>query len=184
MNRGSDHVAYLVSGGVQRSALVHIPPVLDATTPGRAVPAVANFHTMAETGEMMARLTHMSDLADQEGFVVVYPEGLEKANVQGWLPGGIGHTWNGGTCCPKESTSRVDDVGFARALVHALPSIVANLSHNMLSIDPRRIYAAGGSNGAFMVNRIACQAPDLFAAVAPVSGLIGNGTAVVWGSDP
>jgi len=161
--------------------LVHLPPLPSSQV---ALPMITSFHTMAETAEMMESLTHMSDLADREQIIVVYPEGLEKANVQGWLPGGIGHTWNGGTCCPKETTSKVDDVQFTKDLLKVLPSKVADLSGNKLTIDERRVYATGGSNGAFMVNRIACQAPSLFAAVAPVGGLIGNGSAIVWSDDP
>ncbi len=42
-----------------------------------------------------------------------------------------------------------------------------------LCIDPKRVYAAGHSSGAFMTYRLACEASDRIAAVSPVSGLTG-----------
>eukprot|EP00662_Eupelagonemidae_sp_cell21_P020677 gene20677-4726_t len=35
-----------------------------------------------------------------------------------------------------------------------------------------------------MINRVGCEAPDLFAALAPVAGPIANGSSHTWGSDP
>jgi polyhydroxybutyrate depolymerase len=53
-------------------------------------------------------------------------------------------------------------VGFVRALIAEVQS-----NYN---IDPKRIYATGMSNGAIMSYRLACEASDIFAAVAPVAG--------------
>jgi polyhydroxybutyrate depolymerase len=57
---------------------------------------------------------------------------------------------------------RVDDVRYLRELVRELES--------ELCIDKNRVYATGMSNGAIMSYRLACEAPDIFAAVAPVDG--------------
>ncbi len=60
-----------------------------------------------------------------------------------------------------------DDVGFIRAMVGHLVE--------RWDADPDRIYATGMSAGATMSYRLAAEAPDLFAAVAPVSGgLVGG----------
>ena len=37
-----------------------------------------------------------------------------------------------------------------------------------------RVYSTGFSNGAFMSHRLACQASDVFAAIASVSGVLAN----------
>jgi len=74
----------------------------------------------------------------------VYPEGLGEL-AQGW-----------------QVRPSSEDVAFIRALV-------ANLQ-TRFNIDPARIYATGLSNGGGMVGRLACDAADVFAAVAPVSG--------------
>ena len=55
----------------------------------------------------------------------------------------------------------VDDVGFVRALIEELSTII--------SIDPDRIYATGFSNGSIMVYRLACELSDQIAAIGPVS---------------
>jgi len=164
--------------GEERNALVHLPP-----RPGE-MPMVLNYHVLMGDPENQEDISQMNVVADREQFIVVYPEGLLKGNIQGWLPGGTGKSWNGGTCCPKDSTSKVDDVGFSIELVSYLQSNMYNLTNGLYIVDPSRVYGAGGSNGGFMVNRVACEAPGLFAAIGPVAGVIGNGRALVWGSDP
>jgi polyhydroxybutyrate depolymerase len=94
------------------------------------------------------RGTDLAAKADEEGFIVVFPNG-------------IGNSWNAGSCC---ASSNLDDVGFIRELVGHLRSGMG------LCTDRRRTYATGFSNGAFMSYRLACEASDLFAAVAPVAG--------------
>jgi len=93
----------------------------------------------------------MSDTSDQRGFIVAYPQGLRI---------GVGVSWNAGSCCGNTS----DDVGFVRDLVAQLESDYC--------IDPKRIFATGLSNGAMLSYRLACEASDVFAAVAPVAGAV------------
>ncbi len=38
----------------------------------------------------------------------------------------------------------------------------------------RQVYATGMSNGGFMSHRLGCEASHVFAAIAPVSGLLAN----------
>ena len=81
------------------------------------------------------------------------------------LVGDLGDvSFNAGTCCPPANTLEVDDVGLARA-------VVGNLSEQ-LCIDPRRVWATGFSNGAMLAQRLACEAADVFVAVASVSGVV------------
>ena len=87
-------------------------------------------------------------------------------------------------CCPKACSKGVSDVQFMRDLVPFAAEAVGNLTAGALRVDRRRVYATGASNGAFMVNRVGCEAPGLFAAIAPLSGPIANGTSMVWKADP
>lgn len=107
----------------------------------------------------------MDRVADQFGFVVVYPKGQQAAEVLGHkLPG---YTHNGGGCCSSacsDGPGRLDDVAFARALVGVMP----------VAINRSRIYSTGFSNGGFMSYRLGCEAPDLVAAIAPVSAILAN----------
>jgi len=118
------------------------------------------------------------------GFAVVYPQGLASANLWKWLPFGVGYTWNAGACCPKACAERVDDVQFLKDLISYLKANMNKLANNASDLDFSRLYLAGGSNGGFMANRIGCQAPTLFAAIAPAAGPIAENASHTWGSDP
>ena len=97
----------------------------------------------------------MNDMADVNGFVVCYPQGL-KDN------GGITH-WNA-----KLKLSSVDDIGFLSELAKYLQS--------EYNLNPQGTFSCGFSNGGFMSYTLASEAPEIFKAVAPVSGLMSGDT--------
>jgi polyhydroxybutyrate depolymerase len=140
----------LVVGGVTRAYLLHAG---GAARPGR--PLVLVLHGLGGSGTGIERRTSATfdRLADRDGAVVAYPQAL-----------GDPHRWNDGwpEAAPGAGAAQPDDLAFLAALVDAL---VAELG-----VDRRRVFAAGLSNGASMAYRLACERPDLVAAVAPVSG--------------
>lgn len=69
--------------------------------------------------------------------------------------------WNGADCCGIYGSTR-DDVAF-------LAGLVAVVSEQ-LSVDPRRVYLVGHSNGGFMAYRAACERAELFAGIASLGG--------------
>ena len=83
-----------------------------------------------------------------------YPKVVDSDGVIMAFPTAIGD-WNMGPCCADD----VDDIGFAKALV----SEVEGLGF----VDPQRVYGTGFSMGGAMSHQLACQAADVFAAVAP-----------------
>lgn len=95
-------------------------------------------------------LGQLNRIADKQGVVVVYPDGIDRG-------------WNDGRADRRmdQSSEAVNDVEFLRALVAHIATQV--------SINPNRIYATGISNGGLMSFRLACDAADLFAAIAPVA---------------
>lgn len=142
--------ATLEHGGRTRSFRVHVPPGL---VPGVSVPLVLAFHGGGGSGEQLElRSSGMNDVADREGFVVVYPDGT-----------GTIRTWNAGGCCGAAVRDDVDDVGFVTALLDHL--------EGALCIDTAGVFAAGMSNGAMLTHRLACELSDRLAAIAPVAGL-------------
>lgn len=146
---GSTTVDDLEHGGLTRSFRVHLPPGYDPNVP---LPVVVMLHGGAGSGEQLETASSgMSEIADAEGFIAVYPDGT-----------GAIKTWNAGTCCGSAVSSNVDDVGFIGAL---LDDVEASLC-----VDLRRVYAAGMSNGAMMTHRLACELPQHFAAFGPVAG--------------
>jgi len=147
-----DHEFTLIHGQLHRSYIVHVPP---QARNGKPLPAVVNFHGGGAHAQVQKLYSRMDATADREGFVAVYPNGT----------GGIGGrllTWNAGACCGLAAASRVDDVGFALALLDDLAGRVA--------LDPERIYATGLSNGSMMAYRLAAEAAQRIAAVAGVAG--------------
>jgi polyhydroxybutyrate depolymerase len=133
----------LVIAGESRRYYLHLPPGWRRDRPAALVLV---FHAGGGRAPDIAPHTGFSRVADREGFVVVYPQGLRGR-------------WNDGRGFP---TATHDDVGFVRALLDTLG--------RELAIDPKRVYATGISNGAMFVYRLACDLPGSFAAVAPVAG--------------
>lgn len=140
--------AALNFGGRMRTYALHVPPGYDAKTP---LPLVFVLHGATESNDNVEQLSGMSVQADERHFLVVYPRGI------GNLP-----TWNAGNCCGAAIQERVDDVGFLRALL-------AKLEHDY-SVDRKRVYFTGISNGAMMSYRMACEMAGEVAAIAPVEG--------------
>jgi polyhydroxybutyrate depolymerase len=130
-----------------RSYILHLPA---AATTG-PIPLVVNLHQYEGSGAVQESLTGMDALADSDGFVVAYPNGL-----------GSPTDWNAGSCCSAASENDRDDVGFIAAVVGDIEAHAC--------IDLARVYVAGFSNGGMMAVRLACQRADLFAAAATVSG--------------
>lgn len=144
----------LKHNGTERSYILYMPPDLDVSQPA---PLVFVFHGGGGDAQSAIRMSGMNKIADEKGFLVVYPNGsgrLEEKLL----------TWNGGTCCGFAQRNNVDDVGFVRTILADLKTAAA--------IDAKRIYAAGMSNGGIMSYRLACEASDIFAAIAPVAGTL------------
>ena len=135
----------LTSGGRTRRFRLFVP---ESARNGPA-PLVLNLHGLVETAQLQEYYSAMNAKAAERGMVVVYPQG-------------VGNSWNAGTCCGRAMDERVDDVRYLRELVREIES--------ELCVDKARVYATGMSNGAIMSYRLACEASDVFAAIAPVDG--------------
>jgi polyhydroxybutyrate depolymerase len=135
--------------GVERRYLVHAPR---NRAPGVKAPLVLVLHGGGGNAEGTIKLTkhRWDELADRDGFVVVYPDAVDK-------------NWNDGRTVESSEAHRekVDDVGYFSAVIDAVSK-----SEN---VDPRRIYATGISNGGFMSHRLGRELSSRIAAIAPVA---------------
>ncbi|MGA2490479.1 MAG: PHB depolymerase family esterase, partial [Anaerolineales bacterium] len=96
-------------------------------------------------------ITGFNDIADKNGFLVVYPYGISGS-------------WNAGKCCGAAAQNNVDDIAFVRQMLSDVGTIA--------SLDPKRTFATGFSYGAMFSYRLACEMSDTFAAIAPLAGVL------------
>jgi polyhydroxybutyrate depolymerase len=138
-----DQDGSIIVGGAARTYHVHLPP--RETT---ALPMLLALHGGSGTGAGVSALTHLNDLADREGVLVVYPDGLRKS-------------WADGRGVTDAERQGVDDIAFFRQLITTLQA--------QYSIDSHRVYVTGISNGGFMTQRLGCELADRIAAVVSVA---------------
>jgi polyhydroxybutyrate depolymerase len=143
-----DNNESITSGGESRTFIVHVPT---GYTGSSRVPVVLDFHPLGGTGSSQEGSSGWKAKCDSVGCIAVFPNSSAKAGD---------NSWNAGYCCDNAEKMQIDDVQFAR-------DMIAWLDANAC-VDPKRIYASGGSNGGGMSYRLACDAADVIAAVAPV----------------
>jgi polyhydroxybutyrate depolymerase len=133
--------------GVKRTYYMYRPEEAKAD---RKFPLVLILHGGGGNPLQVAKHTQFQALAEKYGFVVIFPEGLNKH-------------WNDGRKIKahEKQDREISDIKFIRQLIKE------TVTNN--NIDPRNIFAAGISNGGFMCQRLAVEASDIFAAVVSVA---------------
>ena len=145
------HNGAFVSSGETREYLLYVPKSYDRTRP---TPLVISMHGGALWGAAQMEMSQWNAVADEHGFIVVYPSGVGGRGPRAWRAGG------------GDTSAR--DVRFIAELIDTL-----NASHN---IDPTRIYADGLSNGGGMAFLLSCTMSDRIAAV----GLVASAQFLPW----
>jgi polyhydroxybutyrate depolymerase len=142
----------LMIDGMERTYSIHIPAGL---TGQQSPPLVFVFHGYQENSAQIRRYTGFDAVADANGFIVVYPDGSGSSGS---------FSWNGSGCCGYALQNDIDDPAFVRAIIADVETLA--------TVDAKRIYASGFSNGALLSYRLACEMSDTFAAIAPVGGVL------------
>lgn len=143
--RSRDYMDSVVVDGVSRSFMVHLPPGYNGT---RALPVVMAFHGLGMNSTMMYGLTGFTGLADRKNFIVVFPNSAAGRFQDGLAQG-------------------PDDVSFVRAMLDKL--------QRSLSVDSKRIYACGISNGGYFTQLLALAMPERIAACGVVAATLTSG---------
>jgi polyhydroxybutyrate depolymerase len=137
-------------GGDRPAALV-LPEGLDPSVP---TPVVMLLHGFSASGTLQDLYLGVSETAKARGFATIIPEGTRNsAGVQFW---NAAPAW----CCDFEG-SGVDDAGYLLGLLDELGT--------RMTVDARRVYLIGHSNGGFMSHRLACGSSRI-AAIASIAG--------------
>ena len=156
-----DHTITIRVGKLERQYTVHVPPVYDGKT---SMPIVIMLHGGGGTGKVAAIETGWGVKADEAGFLAVFPDAMPPNPMKPAHFSKNPQLWNDGSDRFYPGQKPVDDIGFFNAMLDDLIS--------RFTVDPRRIYVVGFSNGAAMSFRIAAELSERIAAIAPVSGTL------------
>ena len=135
----------IMHNGLERSYILYVPASYSTNI---ETPLVLNLHGYSSNAGQQMIYSNFYPIADEEGFILVHPEGTTDLNGFQF--------WNSG------ELSEVDDVGFLSTLIDQI-ALEFNINLN-------RVYSMGMSNGGFMSYRLACELSDKIAAIASVTG--------------
>jgi len=137
----------IVTGGKVRRYLLYVP---DSYDPEHPAPLVVSLHGFVQWPAHQCGMTGWNTLADQHGFLVVYPQGTR-----------FPLRWHAQPS--PEGTGRMEqDVRFIADLLDHLC--------RTYTIDNSRIYVNGMSNGGGMAHLLALMLPERIAAIGGVAG--------------
>lgn len=155
-------------GGTDRQYLEYVPSSYNASTPA---PVLFVLHGLGDDMSNMFSATGFRAIANQHGWIVITPQALEATVSLLGQSMSIGTAWNSGVSANALGSNiivndGVDDSGFMMAI---LDDLIANYN-----VDQSRVFVTGFSMGGFMANRLAIEHGDRIAAIASVSGTVGN----------
>ena len=145
-------------GGVPDGGLVgarpyslHVPPGYAA---GQPAPLVILLHGYGASGELQEAYFQLTPLADAKTFLYATPDGTPD-------PGGR-RFWNATDACCDLYGSGVDDVAYINAIIDDV--------ERRYTVDPKRVYLIGHSNGGFLAHRLACDSASRIAGIVSLAG--------------
>ena len=127
--------------GVARNFIVYLPSGYNNS--GK-MPLIFAMHGGSGTPEGMINIANFKTIADRDKVVLVYPEGVQK-------------NWNDGRPTAPNQLGINDVVFFNQMCDYMI---------NNYSVDEKKIYATGISNGGFMSTRLGCELSNRIAAIA------------------
>lgn len=149
--------------GIKRKCIVYVPSQYIA---GTSVPLVFMFHGTGGNGEHTYESSGWKEKAEKEGFIAVFPTARTYCMIDEEEPSGKVNTtkWIIQTvredACPDQVL--IDDIPYIRQLVDSLKL--------RYTIDDKRIFVSGFSNGGAFASRLAVEMSDIFSASSVSAG--------------
>lgn len=139
----------ILDNGFNREYIYYHP----GTAPEQC-PLIFVFHGYTGTAQGIMEYSEFNQLADEFGFAVCYPQGIEDSFGNTFF--NVGYDFQNG--------ETVDDVNYVQNLNNHL--------HANYSTSDQNVFSTGFSNGADFCYMLACQSSEQFKGVAPVAGMI------------
>lgn len=142
-------------GQLERSYVLCVPD-----NPTEPMPILMAFHGAYSNADQMRAMKTLHKVGAQDGFITVYPNGC----LWGQCEGGSWNSDGTGKLAGYSELNEIDDKGF---LIAILDEIEAEYW-----VDPMRVYGTGASAGGIFAYSVACDLPDIFAAVSVTSAAL------------
>ena len=154
-SKNKDQLSFVFEhDGIAREYMLYIP-----STVKPQAPLIFVLHGLGSTNSHIRDYSQMDLVADKNGFVVCYPQGTGSTKNTIHTKKGSSF-WNVGYEIHKNEV--VDDVSFLTSLAIYL--------QQEYDLDPEKTFCTGMSNGGDMSYLLGCQAPEVFKAIASITG--------------
>jgi polyhydroxybutyrate depolymerase len=147
-----EHTLAVDVDDIPREVMIHVPPA--ASRPGARLPLVIAYHGYSAYASQLAASLGLGQVADEDGFVVAYPQGLSRgAWPPDWFYPGA----------PGPAPQDMDDIRFTEAILE--------LAADEGCVDIHRVIVVGHSKGGGMAEAAACALADRLAGAVLLSAV-------------
>lgn len=153
--------------GDQRSYIIYVPSNYHDS---QSYPLVFQLHGGSGNGEKFYNISGWNEIAEENNLIIVYPTSFEYDMNKNGCGNALVTHWNNYNLPPQ-----VCDPGILKDDTHFLSQVIDEVKSNY-SIDEKRIYMAGFSNGSGMANRLGVELSSKITAVAGLAGFLPGDT--------
>lgn len=130
-----------------------VPASYDSDAP---VPLIVLLHGYGSNGVQQNAYMRISEMVDRYGFILATPDGTQETT------GRNARFWSASDACCNFYATELDDSAYILAIINAVKS--------QYTVDARRVYLIGHSNGGFMSYKAAHDHSDVIAGIASLAG--------------
>jgi polyhydroxybutyrate depolymerase len=135
----------------QRPYTLKVPPSYDATKP---TPLLILLHGYSASGYLQDAYFGLTATSQAKGFLYVFADGTIDSKGKRF--------WNATDACCNFDDNPVDDVAYLNAIIDDVAG--------KYTVDTKRVFLVGHSNGGFMAHRFACDQASRVAAIVSLAG--------------